>query len=273
MQVGSQGRGGPCLAYKVPEVKDSKTDKQRPPQKANPQEIPSSRKNLFRSEKKGCNPDASYGKPQVCHAEEVKLGQQTREIQVSHFHTQALGLGDWLRQGLTSADWRSSHPKSTSPELRNTSQNVPEKLWSCHLCIQAGEQGIAVKDWLARHSRKSLRQFLSSASKAPTLPPPCLPGSVSYLLLTKNKLILASAVFSTLRKGRDYVWTEALGKVSECVTTKTTFGGRRRIWFVTHLRSGRRKAYGGLGLSLSRSTKCGGGRQKEGLLTLWLSET
>lgn len=117
------------------------------------------------------------------------------------------------------------------------------------------------------HSRKSLRQFLSSTSKAPTLPP-SLPGSVFCLLLTKNKFVLVSAVFSRtrmLQKGRDYVWTEALGKVSECVTTETTFWGRRLIWFVTHVKSGRRKACGGLGLSLSGSTKCGGGRQREGL--------
>lgn len=61
------------------------------------------------------------------------------------------------------------------------------------------------------------------------------------------------------------MWTEALGRVSESLQ-KPPLGEEGSFGFVTHLSSGRRQAYGGLGLSLSGSTKCGGGRQGEGLL-------
>lgn len=67
------------------------------------------------------------------------------------------------------------------------------------------------------------------------------------------------------------MWTEALGRVFES-PQKPPLGEEGSFGFVTHLRSGRRQAYDGLGLSLSGSTKCGGGRQREGLPGHWLSE-
>lgn len=124
---------------------------------------------------------------------EVKLCQQTGEIQVKSLPY--TGPGPW---GLTEA----GVDISWLEELCSTSQNVPEKLWrSPSISTGRWTRHIVLKDWLAGHSRKSLRQFLSLPARHPLFPP-SLPWLCILSASDKEQIYLSIGSLLNIAKGK-----------------------------------------------------------------------
>lgn len=164
------------------------------------------------------------------HTREVNLCQQTIEIQVitSIHRPWALGThwgGGW-HQLTGGAATQGAPPLSCAMPHRMFQRNFDTALhtgrWTRH---------IAVKDGLTGHSRKSLRQFLSSTSKAPTPPRP-QPSWLCVLSAPDKEQIYLSigSLLDNVAEGKRLCVDWGPGQGFR-VTAETTFGGGRLVWF------------------------------------------